>query len=435
MTQCRLSIFRLVAAVVQPLGIDARSFCKQNSVDFDAPSLPDARIPWATFSDLLQHVQSSAGGMSTLEWAGINTCLGFRLYRQLADLFFGLEDLYQLTVARILPELYGASLRMTFRKQSDSSFRITLSTDRELPEFFPFWTFMLGQFRALPRHLQLPDAAVDVEFGERFGEYIIVPPALGEEEHGPASRVRRGVRDHLLDDLLQQDVAESSEKLRMIGIQLAEHAPVHRTIGCDLAALQQMIARIESDLGVPSAHLWAYSRDGLLPIGEQPVPAFRARLRRTLWTDSRPLGCIDVERESSGSPSAINSELDEHAADYVEILTKLVGSVPKLADAKFSAGATQVQNEPPIAEPPPSSRGRLRAARNSRVGEIANQWRLTPRQSSVMALLVEGLANKEIALRLGCSVGTIENHVTCILRRANVGSRAALTAAFWGKNL
>jgi len=158
-------------------------------------------------------------------------------------------------------------------------------------------------------------------------------------------------------------------------------------------------------------------------------------LRRTLWIDSRPVGCIDVERESSGDPSAINAELDEHAAEYVGRIAELLTSAPKIADAKFSSGTAAVVNEPPIAEPPPSSRGRVRAVRNSRVSEIATLWRLTPRQSSVMALLVEGLANKEIALRLGCSVGTVENHVTCVLKRAKVGSRAALAAAFWGRSV
>ena len=433
MTQCRLSIIRLLAAVAQPLGFDTRSFFREHSLDQGSPVPPEARVPWQTFSDLLHSMQDSIGGTVALEWAGVNTCLGFRLYRQLADLFFGLEELYQLTVTRILPELYGANLRATFRRQSDNSFRITLSTERDIPQFYAFWTFMLGQFRAMPRHVQLPDAAVDVEFGEHFAEYIIVPPTLLEPEHGPASRVRRGVRDHLLDALLQQDVAESPEKLRLLG--LTEGGPVHRSISCDPTSLQQLLTRIQADLRVSSAQLWAYSRDGLLPIGERLEPVFRSRLRRTLWIDSRPIGCIDVERERSGDPSAINSELDERAAEYVRDIAALVGSVPKVADAKFSAGAAAIQSEPPIAEPPPSSRGRMRAARNSHVGEMARQWRLTPRQSSVMALLVEGLANKEIALRLGCSVGTIENHVTCILRRANVGSRAALTATFWGKSL
>ena len=434
MTHCRITILRLVTAIAQPLGLDARSFCNEQGLDLDDSSLPDAKVPWQTFAAFLQLTQDSVGGTAGLEAVGINTCLGFRPYRQLAELYFGLEDLYQITVSRIVPEMYGTVLRTSFRRQTDNSLRITLSAEREVPSCYPFWTFMLGQFRALPRHLQLPDAAVDVEFGDHFGEYIIIPPALNEEEHGPASRIRRGVRDHLLDDLLQHDVADKGDKLKTLSLELAGRTFVHRSINCDPAALQHLLERIRSDLKVPSARLWAYSPDGLLPMGEQGKTTDRARLRRTLWIDSRPVGCIDVERESSGDPSAINAELDEHASDYVERIAELVGSAPKMADAKFSSGAAAVVNEPPIAEPPPSSRGRMRAARNSRVGEIASLWRLTPRQASVMALLVEGLANKEIALRLGCSVGTIENHVTCILRRAKVGSRAALTAAFWGRN-
>jgi DNA-binding CsgD family transcriptional regulator len=433
MTHCRLTILRLVTAVAQPLGLDTRSFCANHSLQLDGSAAADPRVPWQTFADLLRVTQDSVGGSVGLEAVGVNTCLGFRPYRQLAELYFGLEDLYQITASRVVPEMYGSVLRSTFRRQTDNSFRITLSIDRELPSCFPFWTFMLGQFRALPRHLGLPDAAVDVEFGDHFGEYIIVPPVLNEEEHGPASRIRRGVRDHLLDDLLQNDIADKGDKLKTLSVELAGRTFMRRSISCDPAALQQLLNQIKADLKVPFARLWAYSSDGLLPIGNHHDSTNRARLRRTLWMDARPIGCIDVERESSGDPSAINAELDEHAGVYVERIANLVGSVPKIADAKFSSGAAAIVNEPPIAEPPPSSRGRMRAARNSRVGEIASLWRLTPRQASVMALLVEGLANKEIALRLNCSVGTIENHVTCILRRAKVGSRAALTAAFWGR--
>ena len=404
MTHCRLTILRLVTAIAQPLGLDAKSFCKQHSLDLNSSRSSEERVPWQTFAALLQLTQNSVGGAAGLEAVGVNTCLGFRLYRQLADLYFGLEDLYQITVARIIPEMYGTNLRSSFRRQADNSFRITLSVERESASSYPFWTLMLGQFRALPRHLQLPDAAVDVEFGDNFGEYIII-----------------------------HDAAEHTDKLRAKSLEQETKTVVHRNISCDQEALQQLLSTITTDLNVPTARLWAYSSDGLLPIGDHGESSNRARLRRTLWINSRPIGCIEVERESSGDPSAINAELDEHADAYVERIAQLVGSTPKIADAKFSSGTAAVVNEPPIAEPPPSSRGRMRAARNSRVGEIAGLWRLTPRQASVMALLVEGLANKEIALRLGCSVGTIENHVTCILRRAKVGSRGALTAAFWGR--
>ena len=433
MIHCRITILRLVAAIAQPLGLDAKSFFKEHALDLQSLNPTDATVPWPTFAALLQLTQDSVGGPTGLEAVGVNTCLGFRPYRQLADLYFGLEDLYQVTASRILPEIYGSILHSTFRRQTDNTFRITLSLEREASPCYPFWTFMLGQLRSLPRHLQLPDAAIDVEFGDRFGEYIIVPPALNEAEHGPASRIRRGVRDHLLDDLLLHDVSEKADRLRAICLELAARAPLHKSISCDPIALQQLLDRVHSDLKVPSARLWAYSPEGLLPVGAHGKSSNGARLRRTLWIDSRPIGCIEVDRESSGDPSAINAELDEHAGVYVERIAKLLGSAPKIADAKFSSGTVALSNEPPSAEPPPSSRGRMRAARNSRVDEIASLWHLTPRQASVMALLVEGLANKEIALRLGCSVGTVENHVTSIFRHANVGSRAALTAAFWGR--
>ena len=436
MTHCRPTIVRLVTAIAEPLGLDAGAFYREYSQELAALGDPETKISWSTFATLLQLIQKSVGGTAGMEVVGVSTCLSFPLFRQLADLYFGLEDLYQIAVTRVVPEIYGSNLRSSFRRQADKSFRITLSLERGTPACYPFWTFMLGQFRALPRHLQLPHAAVDVEFGDHFGEYIVIPPALAEEEHGPASRIRRGVRDHLLDDLLLHDETDKADKLSKLGQELAARrveVANTRAQAYDLLGLEQLTKRILSDLNVSSARLWAYTPDGLLPVLALGEPIERARLRRTLWIDTRPVGCIDVERESSGDPSAINAELDERASDYVEHLGKLLGSPPTLTDATFSSGPAAVVNEPPIAEPPPSSRGRVRSARNSRVGATAALWQLTPRQASVMALLVEGLANKEIALRLGCSVGTIENHVTCILRRANVSSRAALTAAFWGR--
>ncbi len=56
--------------------------------------------------------------------------------------------------------------------------------------------------------------------------------------------------------------------------------------------------------------------------------------------------------------------------------------------------------------------------------------RLTGREEQVLALLVEGLANKEIAARLTLSEGTIKNHVSNILSKlhANDRTQAVLTA-------
>jgi len=55
---------------------------------------------------------------------------------------------------------------------------------------------------------------------------------------------------------------------------------------------------------------------------------------------------------------------------------------------------------------------------------------LTPRQLSVLELIALGSRNKEIAVTLGCSEGTVHNHVKQILHRLGVADRnAAVTKA------
>jgi DNA-binding CsgD family transcriptional regulator len=61
----------------------------------------------------------------------------------------------------------------------------------------------------------------------------------------------------------------------------------------------------------------------------------------------------------------------------------------------------------------------------------AERWRLTKRQTTVLACIVQGLANKEIAARLNIALGTVELHVTAILAKARVDSRSLLVAAYW----
>jgi DNA-binding CsgD family transcriptional regulator len=66
-----------------------------------------------------------------------------------------------------------------------------------------------------------------------------------------------------------------------------------------------------------------------------------------------------------------------------------------------------------------------------RAAAMARRHGLTGRQVDVIALLARGYANKTIADQLGCSVPTIENHVTAILGKVAADGRAALVARFW----
>ena len=58
-------------------------------------------------------------------------------------------------------------------------------------------------------------------------------------------------------------------------------------------------------------------------------------------------------------------------------------------------------------------------------------WDLSHRQAEVLELLVEGLANKEIANLLGCTIGNVEQLVSAVLRKSNCRNRATLLAHFW----
>jgi len=57
--------------------------------------------------------------------------------------------------------------------------------------------------------------------------------------------------------------------------------------------------------------------------------------------------------------------------------------------------------------------------------------RLTGRELEVLKLVVEGLSNKEVALRLKVTERTVEFHLTNILRKLGAVSR--VEAALWAK--
>lgn len=56
---------------------------------------------------------------------------------------------------------------------------------------------------------------------------------------------------------------------------------------------------------------------------------------------------------------------------------------------------------------------------------------LTPRQFEILALLAQGLSNKEIARQLNISVPTVQNHVAALLAVLGVQNRTEAAALYW----
>ena len=62
---------------------------------------------------------------------------------------------------------------------------------------------------------------------------------------------------------------------------------------------------------------------------------------------------------------------------------------------------------------------------------LATEQALTPREREVLHWIAEGKRDSEIALILGVSVRTVEQHVHVCLRKLGVETRAAAAAAIW----
>ena len=81
------------------------------------------------------------------------------------------------------------------------------------------------------------------------------------------------------------------------------------------------------------------------------------------------------------------------------------------------------------------ARGVKRLPRGARASTRANPEGLTAREMEILALLVQGRSNAEIAERLFISPKTVEHHVSAILAKLQVRSRSEAAAAARQKNI
>jgi RNA polymerase sigma factor (sigma-70 family) len=72
----------------------------------------------------------------------------------------------------------------------------------------------------------------------------------------------------------------------------------------------------------------------------------------------------------------------------------------------------------------------VRSFKQAAVNSAATE-NLSAREMEVLALLSEGLSNKEIATRLGVSAGTVRTHVEHILHKLHVRCRGEAAARYF----
>lgn len=94
-------------------------------------------------------------------------------------------------------------------------------------------------------------------------------------------------------------------------------------------------------------------------------------------------------------------------------ISEIVGAARKLCAGEYLLSQQEVVEAVRLA-------GRRRRESDEARAKLA---RLTPRERQVLAVLAEGLSDKEIAERLHVGVGTVRTHVESILAKLEVASR------------
>jgi len=82
---------------------------------------------------------------------------------------------------------------------------------------------------------------------------------------------------------------------------------------------------------------------------------------------------------------------------------------------------------------PADGRAQADRADGMRIAQPSRSPALSPRQEEIMAMMAEGMANKEIAHRLGIAEGTVKAHIHAIFRALGVSNRTQAVVRFSGR--
>lgn len=210
-----------------------------------------------------------------------------------------------------------------------------------------------------------------------------------------------------------------------------------------LAALKAMIEGMNPQMVVNALATGDAARAALKADPEQDLVLLDLQLGQTNGLDL----LVEFRQDYPAIPVVVVSASDRPGDVVRAIDLGAMGFLPKRMATEDLADALRLVMDggifvPPMATDPdpqapalpPMSRGGGHAspagsgpggARRASVDELG----LTPRQSEVMQLLLQGKPNKDIARRLGLSVETVKDHVQAVLRALGVNSRTQAVLA------
>ena len=168
---------------------------------------------------------------------------------------------------------------------------------------------------------------------------------------------------------------------------------------------------------------------------------FDEALDRLADTPSIKLALFDLSMPGMGGPAslavvranypdlrvAVISGLEDHANVEASLSHGLHGFIPKsLSDDKIVAALKDVMAGKVFVPTVTAAKSGQIPSRNPEPTTLAAMEGLTPRQRDVLAGIVRGLANKEIARELDIAEGTVKIHLAALFSHFDVRNRTEL---------
>ena len=200
-----------------------------------------------------------------------------------------------------------------------------------------------------------------------------------------------------------------------------------------LTALQKVIEGIGTHVSVVGASSAKAAREALAADAE----GFDLMLLDLRLGDADGFDLLVELRNAFPAVPVVVVSASDRSADVIRSIDLgAMGFVPKRASNETLQEALHVvmqggiyvpqmtmsEGDAPVAGDPASF-----AAQHSAAAMAA--FKLTPRQTDVLALLLRGMSNKLIARELNLSVETVKDHVAAVLRALGVNSRTQAVLA------
>ncbi|HEX2012116.1 MAG TPA: response regulator transcription factor [Roseateles sp.] len=210
-----------------------------------------------------------------------------------------------------------------------------------------------------------------------------------------------------------------------------------------LSALQTVIEGLGDDVEVVGADCAAAARRTL-----KAAEDFDLVLLDLQLGDASGFDVLEEFRAAYPALPVVVISASDRASDVIRSIDQgAMGFVPKRSSTEMLSQALKLVMSggiyvPPMnlgheapAEPAPPANPRLQQIQQAAsspgfqtVGSLEG-LSLTPRQTDVLALLLQGKPNKIIARELGVSVETIKDHVAAVLKALGVSSRTQAVLA------